>query len=288
MREPALDRRATQGRAIETLTGISSLEARHGRLFVVIGVFDGLHLGHLYLLRKLRAAARRHGARSAVITFDAHPREIVTGTAPPLLCDPDERLVRLADAGVEVIVVQHFDETLRMTEYDAFVEMIRSRVDLAGFLMTPDAAFGYERRGTPEAVTELGRRQGFDVVIVPPLLVGGKQVRSSEIRREVSEGNLAAVRDLLGRQLSVVGQCDGTPPADRTLWFPVPVALPPDGAYRVAVGPAWTPGGGPVLTARPALAEVRGWERLIAVHDAGTEDDCDRLRVVFEERLAVG
>lgn len=288
MREPSGARRAGRGPSIETLTGISALEARHGRLFVAVGVFDGLHLGHLYLLRKLRAAARRHGARTAVITFDAHPREIVTGTAPPLLCDPDERLVRLADAGVEVIVVQHFDETLRMTEYDAFVEMIRSRVDLAGFLMTPDAAFGFERRGTPEAVAELGRREGFEVVIVPPLLVDGKQVRSSEIRREVSEGNLAGVRDLLGRQLSVVGQCDGTAPSDRTLWFPVPVALPPDGAYRVAVGPAWIPGVEPLLTARPARADVRGEVRRIAIHDAAADDDCERLRVVFEERLAAG
>ena len=58
-------------------------------------------------------------------------------------------------------VVQHFDDALRHTPYDAFVERIRARTELSGFLMTPDAAFGYERRGTPEAVAELGARDGL-------------------------------------------------------------------------------------------------------------------------------
>ena len=66
-----------------------------------------------------------------VITFDHHPDEVLTGAAPPLLLDPAERLERLAAAGVEVTVVQQFDEALRQTPYDAFVERIRARVDAA-------------------------------------------------------------------------------------------------------------------------------------------------------------
>ena len=72
-----------------------------------------------------------------MITFDHHPDEVLTGQAPPLLLDPDERLERLAAAGVAVTVVQHFDAALRETPYDAFVGRIRDRVDLRGFLMTP-------------------------------------------------------------------------------------------------------------------------------------------------------
>ena len=78
------------------------------------------------------------------------------GTAPPLLLDPGERLERLEAAGVAVTVVQPFDEAVRQTPYDAFVERIRARVALSGFLMTPDAAFGFERRGTPATLAELG------------------------------------------------------------------------------------------------------------------------------------
>ena len=100
------------------------------------------------------------GARPAVLTFDHHPEEILAGAAPPLLCDPDERLARLERDGVAVTVVEHFDEALRRTPYDAFVARIRARTRLAGFLMTPDAAFGHERRGTPETLAALGVESG--------------------------------------------------------------------------------------------------------------------------------
>ena len=67
-----------------------------------------------------------------MITFDHHPDEVLMGTAPPLLLDPGERLERLAAAGVAVTVVQHFDEALRRTPYDAFVERSAPRADSAG------------------------------------------------------------------------------------------------------------------------------------------------------------
>ena len=126
------------------------------------------------------AAARR--ALPTVITFDHHPDEVLRGTAPALLLDPQERLERLEAAGLAVTVVQHFDDALRRTPYDAFVERIRSRLTLTGFLMTPDAAFGFERRGTPVTLAALGARDGFEVVVVPPFTIDGHEVRSSEIR----------------------------------------------------------------------------------------------------------
>jgi riboflavin kinase/FMN adenylyltransferase len=99
--------------SMSVIQGIDALDRSVGRLFIVIGVFDGLHRGHEYLLRELRAAAEANHARPAVITFDHHPDEVLTGQAPPLLCDPGERLERLVAAGVAVTVVQHFDQALR-------------------------------------------------------------------------------------------------------------------------------------------------------------------------------
>src|SRR5262245_25994808 len=161
--------------------GIAALGPAHGPLFVVVGVFDGLHLGHAYLLEPLVAEATKRSARPAVITFDHHPDEILVGKAPPLLCDPQERLDRLAAAGVEVTVVQTFDLALRTTPYDAFVRSIADRVALAGLLMTPDASFGYERGGTVETVAALGQTMGYDVSVVPPFELDGRPVRSGDI-----------------------------------------------------------------------------------------------------------
>ena len=237
------------------VAGIDVLQPELGRLYLAVGVFDGLHRGHLYLLRELRRAAERAGARPAVITFDAHPEELIEGLAPPLLCDPDERLVRLQAAGVEVTVVQHFDHALRITPYDAFVAAIRERIDLAGFVMTPDAAFGYERGGTPETLAALGQREGFAVKVVPSFLSNGEQVRSSEVRRRISVGDLAGARSLLGRDHGFSGRLragEGAQPLE----FELPVCLPPAGSYRAIVGPSWKLGRRPEPASIEATATV--------------------------------
>jgi len=254
---------------MDVVEGVDALRAEHGRLFVVIGVFDGLHLGHVYLLEHLRSEAERHAARPTVITFDHHPDEVIRGAAPPFLLNPGERLELLAAAGVQVAVVQHFDDRVRHTPYDAFVHRIGSRVDLAGFLMTPDAAFGFERRGTPETVAALGARDGFDVVVVPQVNTDGQTISSSEIRRLIADGDLAGASGLLGRPYAVVG--DGSPiDAGGTLVrFEMPVALPPAGAY-----PATVEGGGGAQ-AGEAVVHEDGQLTLPGTRADGT------LRVVF-------
>lgn len=216
---------------MQVVHGVHQLSPERGPAFVVVGVFDGLHLGHLYLLGHLVREAEERGASPTVITFDHHPDEVLTGHAPPLLLDPGERLDRLAAAGVAVTVVQHFDEALRHTTYDDFVGRIRAHVELRGFLMTPDAAFGYERRGTPEALAALGERRGFDVVVVPPFTLDGRAVRSSEIRAEIAAGDLAGAAALLGRPVSLTGTVEDAGPDGVGLGFELPLALPPAGEY---------------------------------------------------------
>jgi len=219
---------------MEVVSGVDNLRPEHGRLFVVVGVFDGLHTGHAYLLEHLGQEAGMRHARPGVITFDHHPDEILVGAAPPLLCDPAERLDRLAAAGVELTIVQHFDEALRHTEYDAFVAAIAARTELAGFVMTPDAAFGFERRGTPEALADLGRQLGFEVVVVPPFELGGRPVRSTDIRNAIVAGDLATAARLLGRPVAVVGEATPAGSGAR-IEFELPVALPASGTYAVRI-----------------------------------------------------
>jgi riboflavin kinase/FMN adenylyltransferase len=218
--------------SVRTVVGRSGLSAQDGPLLVSIGVFDGLHLGHAWLLEHLVREARLRSVHPAVITFDAHPDAILLGQAPPLLMDPGERLERLSALGVEAVVIEHFDDALRRTPYDVFVGGIAARCQLAGFVMTPDAAFGHERTGTPATVAELGRRNGFEVVLVPPFTLGGREVRSSDIRTAIATGDLAEAERLLGRPYAVTGTIDD---AGR-LSFPMPVALPPAGDYAGSIG----------------------------------------------------
>ncbi len=253
---------------MDVVAGVDGLGPGTGRLVAVVGVFDGIHLGHRYLLEKLVGEAHRRDARPAVITFDSHPDEIILGAAPPLLVDPAERLRLLGEAGVAVTVIQHFDAALRATPYDVFVRRVTARTSLAGLLMTPDTAFGYERRGTPAAVAELGAasKPPFAVVVVPQFTVDGRPVSSSDIRRRVAAGDLDGARRLLGRPYAVVGALDGD---GTTIGFRLPVALPPPGDYPVTID------------GRPATARVRP-SGGIAIVGGGPATASDRRVLVFE------
>ncbi len=256
--------------------GVAGLTAVDGRLAIAVGVFDGLHRGHRHLLRRLVRTASQWGATPAVITFDHHPDEVLRGSAPPLLLDPDERLRRLAQAGVEVVAVEHFDDRLRITPYDTFVRRIAEHVEVAGFVMTPDAAFGFERRGTPSALAELGRAMEppFAVAVIPPFTLDGRAVSSSAIRTAIGSGDLVHARRLLGRAHAVVGEA-----RDDRLSFPVPVALPPDGRYAAVVSPF--PPGTPDTPSRRAVRVANGTLHVEGRAVAGTP----RLRVAFRSSI---
>ena len=215
---------------MKLVPGVDALRPEDGPIFAVIGVFDGLHRGHAYLLEHLVREAAVRGARPCVITFDHHPDEVLTGSAPPLLVHPDERLERLAEAGIEVVVVQHFDDAVRHTTYDDFLGTIDRHTSFRGLLMTPDSAFGYERRGTPDAVRDLGRVHGFDVVVVEQFKVDGGAVRSTDIREAISRGDLERARLLLGRPIGLRGEGH-----DGRVTFEWPMAMPPDGEYAVRI-----------------------------------------------------
>jgi hypothetical protein len=109
---------------------------------------------------------------------------------------------------------------------------ITDRCNLAGIVMTPDAAFGHDRAGTPRTVGELGAREGFALIVLPPFALDGREVRSSDIRAAIATGDLATAERLLGRPYAVAGDID----AAGRLTFPMPVALPPVGSY-LATGP---------------------------------------------------
>jgi riboflavin kinase/FMN adenylyltransferase len=136
---------------------------------------------------------------------------------------------------VAATVVVHFDQRLRETTYRDFVAAIADRAPVAGFLMTPDAAFGYRREGTPETLAALGAEQGFDVVVVPPFTLHGGAVRSTEVRSAIAAGDLTGAASLLGRPHTVVGVVGAEEDGESVVAFPLPVMLPPDGRWPAAV-----------------------------------------------------
>ena len=267
------------------------------RIVATIGAFDGIHRGHVAIIGRLVAEAHRRRASSVVVTFDPHPAAVLRGTPPALLCDPTERDARLAELGVEHLVVEPFDAALAAQTAETFVGRIHLGRRLAALLMTQASAFGRARGGTLATMRTLGAVEGFDVVEVSLRQGRGAIVSSSRIRSAIAAGRLAEAARLLGRRHAVSGTVVHGDGRGRALGFPTAnlaftasVALPPDGIYAVRVswnGLAMRPGrraqGVASLGVRPTFGVG---ERVLEVFLLDIDEDLYgiRLRVEFVRR----
>ena len=126
-----------------------------------LGVFDGVHRGHRRVLHETVAAAARARAVPVVMTFDPHPDEVLRGSAPPLLCDPQEKLAHLARAGIGLTIVQRFDRQFAAQAPDLFLRRLARDRDLRALVMTAETAFGRDRAGTLATAEQMSRTLGF-------------------------------------------------------------------------------------------------------------------------------
>ena len=139
------------------------------------------------------------------MTFEPHPQAVITGRVPELICDPDEKLVRMGEAGAELVVVQRFDEAFRAQTAEEFLDRLGRGRDLAGLVMSPESAFGRDRQGTIDTVRRLAEQDGWRLVEIDTLEIDGARVSSGRIRELVAAGDLDGAARLLGRRYAVTG-----------------------------------------------------------------------------------
>ncbi len=209
---------------------------------VTVGVFDGVHLGHLRLLHELREMASLLGAVPTVITFRQHPDELLKGKAPPPIISVPHRLRLLRRSGVERLVLLDFDDRLRELTARRFAEEVLARdLNTTGLLLGFDSALGKDREGTPARFRDLGDELGFEVREGEPFVVEGRPVSSTMIRNAIQTGDLDLGQRLLGRWPSAFGTVVKGDGRGRSLGFPTAnvhpqsFVLPPNGVYAVEV-----------------------------------------------------
>ena len=213
---------------------------------LTVGTFDGVHRGHALVLERTAERARQSGLKSVVLTFDPHPLDVVNpSAAPPLLTLWDEKLEALAQTPVDYIAVIPFTPELAAYTAEEFVE--RVLVDTLGMrelLIGHDHGFGRGRAGDVESLRMIGRRRGFPVEVVSPVLGSdGAPISSTAIRRAIAHGDLARASDGLGRRYSFTGRVVSGEGRGRLLGFPTlnlelgsrRKLLPPHGVYAVHV-----------------------------------------------------
>ena len=265
---------------------------------VTVGTFDGVHVGHQAILRYLVGRAEERGGRSVVMSFDPHPREIITGEPMPLLTTTEERADAVEAMGIDRFVMVPFTRAFSLLRAEEFVEdVLIDRIGLREIVIGYDHAFGHDRRGNAELLKVMGGRLGFTVDVIPPQVVEEHVVSSTEIRRQLQEhGDVEAAADMLGRPYSLSGTVVRGDGRGRTIGFPTAnihvgharKVVPAQGVYavrveRIRTGAAEMPGM-MNMGVRPTFG---GGERTVEVHLLDFEDDVygEDLRIEFVARM---
>ena len=164
----------------------------------------------------------RSGQRAAVITFDPHPMCVLRPDRAPLMIQTlSQRLAGFEQMGLDAALVLRFDRALSLVSAEEFIERILVGGLRAGAILVGDNfRFGHRGAGDVRLLGEFGKRDGFDVEIVPPVEVGGQIVSSTAIRGAVASGDVAAAIPLLGRAFSLTGEIRAGAGRGRTILFP--------------------------------------------------------------------
>lgn len=208
------------------------------RSSVTLGKFDGLHRGHQKLINLIR---REQGEknRSVIFTFDVSPRSYILHSPPKYLLTYEERRELAENLGVDILAECPFTEALMHMEPEDFVkEYLAERLHARYLAVGPDFRFGYQRRGTPELLKELGRTYGFRTEIVEKEKYKGRDISSTFVREELEKGYIEEVNQLLGYTYFTKGEIVHGRQLGRTIGIPTanlipPVIkkLPPNGVY---------------------------------------------------------
>jgi len=216
---------------------------------VTIGNFDGVHLAHQKLLRRVVEVARPLGSVATAITFEPHPVKFLAPEHAPKLLTPLRRKARLLEAlGIDLLVVLPFTRELAHLSPLEFVRTVLvGPLHAVSVHVGPNFHFGYRQAGDSEVLEELGCQEGFKVEVLPMLEVRGEKVSSTRIRELLAEGRIHTAGQLLGRPFSTYGPIVAGLGVGRKHTVPTlnlaPIAeqVPRIGVYvtRTRLGQAW-------------------------------------------------
>ncbi len=262
-------------------------------MLLTIGVFDGVHLGHKYLISQLMEQAKQQNLLSGVVTFRQHPLEMLSPQTRLLyLTTVTEKVNLLKNEGVDAVIPLSFTRKLAELGTRQFAGLLKKYLRMRGLVIGPDFALGRNRAGNVDTLPALGQDMGFSIKVIAPVRVNNEIVSSTAIRDALAGGDMKKVSRLMGRYFSLQEKVTTGAGRGSRLGFPTAnldvdskQALPTDGIYAT-----WTYIGDkayPSMTnigLRPTFASN---ERTVETYILNYHDNLygHEIKIDFVERL---
>ncbi len=195
-----------------------------------IGFFDGVHRGHRHLISAMTAVARERGLETTVITFDRHPREVLGGDyRPQMLSTYDEKMVLLAQTGIDNCVVIPFNERVAaLSAHDFMLKILKECFSVSVLFVGYDNRFGRNRAESFDDYVAYGREMGIEVCCGEPFVIEGVKVSSSVVRAFLAGGEVEMAERCLGYSYSITGEVVEGEHVGASLGFPTANIKPDD------------------------------------------------------------
>ena len=211
------------------------------RYAATIGFFDGVHLGHVHLLRQLMDAAAKRSLKSMAITFPEHPRQILQSDyRPRLLSTPEDKMKLLEATGIDYCFPLHFTTALAAMDARSFMtDFLQKRLGVDMLLVGHDHHFGHDTNLGIDDYRRIGSEIGMEVIPADAFLYNGSPISSSRIRRELVAGNVKDAGEMLGYRYTISGTVIHGLQNGRKMGFPTAnlgpycefMQIPADGVY---------------------------------------------------------
>lgn len=211
---------------------------------VVLGTFDGLHLGHKSIIEKALMLASEKDCPAVVFSFSSHPLELLSPElAPSLLLSYEQKAEILRSMGVDVLVSIRFDQDISVISAQGFVDILCGQACPRALVVGENFTYGQQGRGNATSLSADCLMRDIELYTLPLLNVHGLPVSSSLIRKMITEGDIQQANQLLGRVYSLSGTVLHGSQIGRTLGFPTAnidlqgtrLTIPAGGGYIVEV-----------------------------------------------------
>ncbi|MCI8997786.1 MAG: bifunctional riboflavin kinase/FAD synthetase [Muribaculaceae bacterium] len=207
------------------------------RRIAAVGMYDGVHLGHRFLIDYLRAEAKARGLVPSVVTFSRHPLALVRPLeAPGLLTTLEERVKYLGEAGIEDTILLSFNDRIRYMSAREFLSMLHKKFGIDALILGFNNRFGHDRLEDFSQYQAIGKELGIDVISAPEYHGTAAPVSSSIIRRYLLKGEPEKANDALGHPYSLRGVVVNGNRLGRTIGFPTANLVPVDAASIIPKG----------------------------------------------------